>query len=128
MQEFSREKPEYRKTLFFKNPGHSKGQIDALHNWPRSKIREENLHENCQTLDEIEKTLSEKEKIKRTERKNSLFEREILHLPKEAAPPLSQPPKSWKIPIKEARQVTSENGSLLVRDNICLCSSCKGIV
>ena len=127
MQELTKEKPEYRKTLFFKNPGHSKGQIDALHNWPRSVIREGNLHENCQTLDEIEKTLTEKENGLRRERKIP-FKREILHLPKEAAPPLSQPPTSWKIPVKEVRQATFQNGSLLVRDNLCLCSACLGIV
>ena len=98
--------------------------IEKLY-FSRSKIREDNLHDNCQTLDEIEKTLFEKEKKKRTDRKIP-FEREILHLPEEAAPPLSQPPKSWKIPIKEVRQATFQNGSLLVRDNLCLCTSCLG--
>ena len=127
MQDLMKDKPDYKKTLFFKNPGHSKGQIDALHNWPRSVIREGNLHESCQTLDEIENTLIEKEKKMRTERKIS-FRREIINLPKETAPPLTQPPKSWKIPIKEVRQATFQNGSLLVRDNLCLCTACLGIV
>ena len=117
--------PFFNSRTFFQNL--KEIEIDALHNWPRSVIREGNLHEKCQTLDEIEKTLTEKENQKRTERKDS-FKREILHLPKEAAPPLSQPPISWKIPVKDVRQATFQNGSLLVRDNLCLCDACLGIV